>query len=78
MNVLMYFLVWMIISMCVYPLGIGRKLNVNKTFRKFPGRILKVSPTINLRPVSRGELFHDGGRYYTGNCGFGHIYRRNL
>ena len=32
----------------------GRKLNVHKTIRKRPGRLLNVLCTFNLRPVSKG------------------------
>ena len=32
----------------------GSKLNVHKTFRGHPGRLLNVSCTFNLRPVSTG------------------------
>ena len=32
----------------------GRKLNVHKTFRRRPGRLLNVLCTFNLRPVSTG------------------------
>ena len=32
----------------------GRKLNVHKTFRRPPGRLLNVLCTVNLQPVSRG------------------------
>ena len=35
----------------------GRKLNVHKTFRRCPGRLLSVLCTINVRPVSTG-IFH--------------------
>ena len=35
----------------VYPVDTGRKLNVHKTFRKRPGRLLNVLCTFNLRPV---------------------------
>ena len=35
-----------------YPVDTGRKLNVYKTFRKRPGRLLNVLCTFNLRPVS--------------------------
>ena len=38
------------------PLDAGRKLNVHKTFRRRPGRLLNVLCTFNLRPVSRGIL----------------------
>ena len=34
----------------------GRKLNVRKTFRKRPERLLNVLCTLNLRPVSKGLL----------------------
>ena len=37
-----------------YPLGTGRKLNVHKTFRRRPGRLLNVLCTFHLRSVSRG------------------------
>ena len=39
---------------CHYPLDTGRKLNVYKTFKRRPGRLLKVLCTFNLHPVSRG------------------------
>ena len=32
----------------------GRKLDVHKTFRRRPGRVLNVLCTFNIRPVSRG------------------------
>ena len=37
-----------------YPVDTGRKLNVHKTFRRRPGRLLNVLCTCNLRPVSTG------------------------
>ena len=37
-----------------YPVDTGRKLNVHKTFRRRPGRLLNVSCTFNLCPVSNG------------------------
>ena len=37
-----------------YPVDTGRKLNVHKTFRRRPGRLLNVLYTFNLRPVSTG------------------------
>ena len=40
--------------MTCYPVNIGRKLNVHKTFRRRPGRVLNVLCTFNLRPVSVG------------------------
>ena len=39
------------------PIDIGRKLNLHKTFRRLPGRLLKVLCTFNLRPVSTGMPF---------------------
>ena len=36
------------------PVEKGRKLNVHKTFRRRPGRLLNVLCTFNLRPVSTG------------------------
>ena len=39
------------------PMDIGRKLNLHKTFRRLPGRLLKVFCTFNLRPVSTGMPF---------------------
>ena len=37
-----------------YPVDTGRKLNVHKTFRRRPGRLLNVLWPFNLRPVSTG------------------------
>ena len=37
------------------PVDTGRKLNVHKTFRKRPGRLLNAFCTFNLRPVSTGK-----------------------
>ena len=37
------------------PVDTGHKLDVHKTFRRRPGRLLKVLCTFNLRPVSTGE-----------------------
>ena len=39
-----------------FPVGTGRKLNVHKTFRRCPGRLLNVLYTFNLRPVSTGLM----------------------
>ena len=49
------------ISVCVkrknkIPVDTGRKLNVNKAFRRRPGRLLNVLCTFNLRPVSMGII----------------------
>ena len=40
----------------IFPVHTGRKLNVHKTFRKRPRRLLNVLCAFNLRPVSAGEL----------------------
>ena len=37
-----------------FPVDTGRKLNVHKTFRRRPGRLLDVLFTFNLGPVSMG------------------------
>ena len=39
---------------CRIPVDRGRKLNVRKTFRRRPGRLLNVLCTFSLRPVSTG------------------------
>ena len=40
------------------PVDTGRKMNVHKTFRRRPGRLLKVLCTFILRPVSTGSLLN--------------------
>ena len=40
------------------PLDTGHKLNVHKTFRRRPGRLLNVLCKFKLRPVSRGKATH--------------------
>ena len=37
------------------PIDTGRKLNVHKTFRRRPRRLLNALCTFNLRPVSTGK-----------------------
>ena len=37
-----------------FPVDTGRKLNVHKTFRRYPGRLLNVLCAFNLSPVSTG------------------------
>ena len=37
-----------------FPVDTGRKLNVHKTFRRHPGRLLYVLCMSNLRPLSTG------------------------
>ena len=38
----------------IHPVGTGRKLNLHKTFRRRPGRLLNVLCTFNSHPVSVG------------------------
>ena len=38
------------------PVDTGRKQNVQKTFRRRPGRLLNVLCTFNLRPVPTGII----------------------
>ena len=46
----------MVVNSLWYPVDTGRKLNVPKTFRRRPGRLLNVLCTFNLRTVSAGQL----------------------
>ena len=48
----------------LHPVDTGRKLNVHKTFRRRPGRLLNVLCTFNLRPVSTGQK-HSALQYKT-------------
>ena len=43
------------------PVDKGRKLNVHKTFRRRPGRLLNVLCTFNLCPVSTGVALGRNG-----------------
>ena len=43
---------WYFAQTILVPVDTGRKLNVHKTFRRRPGRLLNVLCTFNLRPVS--------------------------
>ena len=43
------------LALMCFPVGTGRKLNVHKTFRGHPGRLLNVLCMFNLRPVSLGS-----------------------
>ena len=38
-------------NISTYPVDTGRKLNVYKTFRRRPGRLLNILCKFNLRPV---------------------------
>ena len=40
----------------VNPVDTGRKLNVHKTFKGSPGRLLKVLFMLKLSPVSTGKV----------------------
>ena len=42
-----------LLSMTMYPLDTGRKVNVHKTFRRRLGHLLNVLYTLNVRPASR-------------------------
>ena len=44
-------------SYTFHPLDTGRKLNIKKTFKRRPGRLLNVLCTLNLRPVTRGHSY---------------------
>ena len=46
---------WIFKKLPADPADTVRKLNVHKTFRTRPGRLLNVLCTFNLRPVSTGE-----------------------
>ena len=37
-----------------FPVDTGHQMNVHKTFKRRPGRLLNVLCTFNLRPVSTG------------------------
>ena len=59
------------ISKTTNPVDTGRNLNVHKTFRRRPGRLLNVLCTFNLRPVSKGKsnmILHVSGKSQTINC----------
>ena len=43
-----------------FPVDTGRKMNVHKTFRRRPERLLNVLCTFNLRPVSTGLTITEG------------------
>ena len=45
-----------ILNVEMFPVGTGRKLNIRKTLRRRPRRLLNVLCTFNLRPVSAGFL----------------------
>ena len=49
----------------INPLDTGRKLNVHKTFRRSPGRLLNVLCTFNLRPVSTGKSWVNHNNYHS-------------
>ena len=43
----------------------GQKLNVHKTFKRHPGRLLNVFCTFNLRPVSTGKEMENKDLHFT-------------
>ena len=45
------------------PVNTGRKLNVHKTFRRRPGRLLNVLCAFSLGPVSAGKLLDCFSRF---------------
>ena len=47
---------WLLWLTLLIPVDTGSKLNVHKTFRRRPGRLLNVFCTFNLRPVSTGII----------------------
>ena len=49
------------------PIYTGRKLNVHKTFRRRPGRLLNALCTFSLRPVSTGREVKDFYQGFLGN-----------
>ena len=62
------------------PVDTGRKLNVHKTFRRRPGRLLNVLCTFNLHPVSIGNIqfwTYYRNEYNWGKSKIRNIYRSN-
>ena len=53
---LLFDYVLLIIGLRLDPVDTGHKLNVHKTFRRRPGRLLNVLCTFNLRRVSTGRI----------------------
>ena len=49
----------LIVNFKICPVDTGRELNVHKTFRRRPGRLLNVLCTFNLCPVSTGCIFEN-------------------
>ena len=50
----------------IIPIDTGRKLNVPKSFRRRPGRLLNVLCTSNLRLVSTGIYLYMGRTFEIG------------
>ena len=46
----------------------GCNLNVRKTIRRLPGRLLNVLRTFNLRPVCKGSLTDESGEALSKYC----------
>ena len=49
-----------ILILLIFPVATGRKLNVDKAFRKRAGHLLNVLCTFNLPPVSTSFLGKSG------------------
>ena len=54
-SVSQFSVIWEYFKKTANPVDTGRRLNVHKTFRRRPGRLLNVWGTFNLRPVSTGK-----------------------
>ena len=59
------------------PVDTGHKLNVHKTFRRRPGRLLNVLCPFNLRPVSTGLLGIKTDHRLNFNTHIGEITKKN-
>ena len=46
-----------LVQKTTFPVDTGRKVNVHKTFRRCPGRLLNVLYTLSLRPLSTRFVF---------------------
>ena len=58
---------------CKYPVDTGRKLDVHKTFRRRPGRLLNVLCTFSLRVVSTGYEVHTRPRIFETSIFLDHV-----
>ena len=60
------------------PIDTGRKLNVHKTFRRRPGRLLNVLFTFSLHPVSTGNFIVIARRHGRSAVNLLHLLRTPL